>query len=267
MLSIGEFSRTCLVSVKTLRHYDRIGLLKPIYVDPSTGYRYYSQEQLKEMLYIQRLKRYGFPLEEIRTLLACPDTRILSSRLLQQREKLIQQKRAIEQTISELTAHLHNFERTGNIMGYQKGYKIQLTETPERYVLSCRQKMSVDDIGRYYGTLYERVPKEHVTPNGQTGIIYHDEEFDPKCSDMELIVGIREKEKADKVIPSQMCAMTIHKGPYSSMSDAYGALIPWIKENGYEISDAPYDIYIKTQFDSLAPEDWETEIYFPVKKK
>ena len=152
-------------------------------------------------------------------------------------------------------------------MGYQKNYEIQLTEAPARNVLACRQKMGVNDFGRYYSTLYERVPKEKVTPSGLTGAIYHDEEFNPECSDIELIVGIREKEKADKVMESALCAMTVHKGPYSSLADAYGALVSWIKENDYIENGAPYDIYVKTQFDSLAPEDWETEIYFPVKKK
>ncbi len=267
MLSIGEFSRICQVSVKTLHHYDRIGLLKPIRVDAFTGYRSYSRAQMEQMLYIQRLKRYGFSLGEIQEILSCSDERILFSKLLQQKEKLIQKKKEAEQTISELSAHLHDFERTGNIMGYQKNYKIQLTEAPARNVLACRQKMGVNDFGRYYSTLYERVPKEKVTPSGLTGAIYHDEEFNPECSDIELIVGIREKEKAEKVMESALCAMTVHKGPYSSLADAYGALVSWIKENDYIENGAPYDIYVKTQFDSLAPEDWETEIYFPVKKK
>ena len=267
MLSIGEFSKICQVSVKTLHYYDRIGLLRPVRVDAFTGYRYYSQEQMEQMLYIQRLKRYGFLLEEIRELLACTDAHMLASRLLQQKERLKQKKMETEGILSELTAHLQDFERTGNIMGYQKGYEIRLTETPARNVLACRQKMGVNDFGRYYSTLYERVPKEKVTPNGATGAIYHDEEFDPTCSDVELIVGIREREKADKVMESQLCAMTIHKGPYSSLSDAYGALVSGIKENGYTADGAPYDLYVKTQFDSLAPEDWETEVYFPVKEK
>ena len=43
MLSIGEFSKICKVTVKTLRYYDRIGLLKPVHVDDMTGYRYYSR--------------------------------------------------------------------------------------------------------------------------------------------------------------------------------------------------------------------------------
>ena len=62
MLQVGEFSKICAVSVKTLHHYDRIGLLRPESVDPVTGYRYYSTEQIDRMLYIQRLKRYGFSL-------------------------------------------------------------------------------------------------------------------------------------------------------------------------------------------------------------
>ncbi len=267
MLSIGEFSRICLVSVKTLHYYDRIGLLKPKKVDAFTGYRYYSRQQMEQMLFIQRLKRYGFSLEEIRELLSCTEERILSSKLLQQREKLIQKRKEIEQAIIELSAHLKDFERTGDIMGYQKGYEIQLTKAPERIVLSCRNQMGVNDFGKYYSTLYERVPKEKITPNGLTGAVYYDEEFNPERSDIELIVGIREREKADKVMESCLCAMTVHKGPYSSLPDAYGALTAWIAENGYEENGAPYDIYTKTQFDSLEPKDWETEVYFPVKKR
>ena len=60
MLQIGEFSKICQVSVKTLHHYDKIGLLAPAEVDRFTGYRYYCIEQIDRMNYIQRLKRYGF---------------------------------------------------------------------------------------------------------------------------------------------------------------------------------------------------------------
>lgn len=44
-----------------------------------------------------------------------------------------------------------------------------------------------------------------------------------------------------------------------------GAVVAWIQENGYECNGAPYDIYTKTGFDSLAMEEWETEVYFPVR--
>ncbi len=38
-------------------------------------------------------------------------------------------------------------------------------------------------------------------------------------------------------------------------------------ENGYEYAGAPFDLYIKAQFNTASPEDWETEVYFPVRKK
>lgn len=265
MFAVGEFSRVCQVSVKTLHHYDRIGLLKPVRVDRYTGYRYYSQQQVEQMLLIQRLKRYQFSLEEIRELLNCAEERVLFSKLLKQKEKLREQKRETELIISELSSHLQNFERTGDIMGYQKEYEIEVKETPARAVLSCRQKMGVDEFGKYYSTLYERVSKEKVTLNGVRGAVYYDEEFNHECSDIELIVGIREEEKADKIMESTLCAMTIHRGGYSTLSEAYGAVVAWIRENGYECNGAPYDIYTKTGFDSLAMEEWETEVYFPVK--
>ena len=41
----------------------------------------------------------------------------------------------------------------------------------------------------------------------------------------------------------------------------------WIGENGYRCSGAPYEFYLRTQFDGLSPEDWETEIFFQIEKK
>lgn len=266
MFAVGKFSKICQVSVKTLHHYDRIGLLKPVKVDGVTGYRYYGEHQIKEMLLIQRLKRYGFPLEEIRELLNSTDERTFFLKLLKQKKQLELKMKETSLVIHEMSAHLSSMERTGDIMAYQKEYEISVKEVPERAVLAYRAKMGVEEFGKYYSVLYERVPREKVTPNGITGAVYYDEEFDSNCSDIELIVGVREKEKADKMMERALCAVTIHKGSYSTLSDAYGALMTWISENGYECSGAPYDIYVKTGFDSLPVEDWETEVYFPVKK-
>ena len=109
--------------------------------------------------------------------------------------------------------------------------------------------------------------KEHLTPDGVRGAVYYDDEFNPERSDIELVVGIREREKADQLRKGELCTMTVHKGGYSSLPDAYGALTAWIEEHGYAWDSAPFELYIKTQFDSLTPEEWETEVYFPVREK
>ena len=69
MFKIGDFSKLIQVSVKKLRYYDEIGLLKPVQVDRFTGYRYYSFEQLPRLNRILALKDLGLSLEQIVQLL------------------------------------------------------------------------------------------------------------------------------------------------------------------------------------------------------
>lgn len=267
MLQIGQFSKVCQVSVKTLHHYDKIGLLAPAEVDRFTGYRYYKTDQIDDMNYIQRLKRYGFSLDEIQHLITISDEKELVQALRQQKEQLKRKKQEMDMILNELQTHISLFERTGDIMTYQKGYTIEIKNSPAMNVLARRSRMGVDEFGKYYGTLFERVPKECVTPTGLNGARYYDKEFDRESSDIEVFIGIREKDKADEVMKPCECAMTVHHGGYSTLSEAYGAVVTWISENGYEIAGAPFDLYIKTQFDSLPPEEWETEVYFPIRRK
>ena len=120
MLQIGEFSRICQVSVKTLHHYDKIGLLVPAEVDQVTGYRYYQVEQIDSMNYIQRLKRYGFSLEEIQQIITLSDEKEISRLLRQQRDKLKREQQEKATILNELQTHISIFERTGDVMTYQK---------------------------------------------------------------------------------------------------------------------------------------------------
>ena len=69
MLKIGEFSRLSQVTVKTLHHYDDIGLLKPAEIDQFTGYRYYSVDQLARIHRIMALKDLGLSLDQIAIML------------------------------------------------------------------------------------------------------------------------------------------------------------------------------------------------------
>lgn len=267
MLSIGEFSRACQVTVKTLRHYDKIDLLKPAYIDEHSGYRYYETEQVPQLLLIQRLKRYGFSLAEIQRLLFTKDKCLLAAKLSAQKNILEQQLAQVGIIVHELEQHLADFERTGDIMSYQNKYQIILKETEDLAVIGYRQQMSVDDFGQAYSKLFERVAKEHCQPTGPVMTFYHDRVFDPDNSDIEVAVPVAAAQ-ADRVISGSLCAVTIHHGAYSSMADAYGALTAWIDDNGYEVIAAPYDIYWKNHQNGVNNvEQWETEIRFPIGKK
>jgi DNA-binding transcriptional MerR regulator len=69
LLSIGRFARVSGLTVKALRHYDDIGLLRPAYVEDSTVYRYYTLAQARDAEAIRRLRSLDVPLEDVTELL------------------------------------------------------------------------------------------------------------------------------------------------------------------------------------------------------
>ena len=106
---IGEFSRLGRVTVRTLRHYEKIGLLKPGIVDMWTGYRYYGPDQLQKLLSIVQLKQLGFSLAEITELYEndthYPDIRALESKIRACEEELQTLKARHAQLKSLVAAH------------------------------------------------------------------------------------------------------------------------------------------------------------------
>ena len=72
-LAIGDFSRATHLNIKTLRHYHRIGLLEPADVDPGTGHRRYTTDQIATAQVIRRFRSLDMPLEEIQSVIAAPD--------------------------------------------------------------------------------------------------------------------------------------------------------------------------------------------------
>ncbi len=73
LMSIGRFARLTGLTVKALRHYDELGLLRPAAVDPETGYRSYSSAQLGQAEAIRLLRRLEVPLDDVATLVATDD--------------------------------------------------------------------------------------------------------------------------------------------------------------------------------------------------
>ncbi len=267
MISIGQFSKICAVSVKTLRHYDKIGLLKPDMVDEWTNYRYYNESQLESMLIINRLKRYGFSLTEIKSFLDSGNKRALFLKLKQHAEEIKAEIGHKEMLLKEINNIIENFERTGEIMDYQSNYEISVSESEKIFIISSRQKMSVDEFGKYYGRLFEKASKENIRPKGIVLAIYHDKEWNENSSDIEVGIGIADESKADGFVGGCLCATTIHKGSYANLSEAYASVVKWINKSEYEIAAPPYEIYRISGFDDIPVQDWETDIYFPVKKK
>lgn len=264
MLSIGQFSRACHVSFKTLRHYEKVGLLLPTRVDDWTGYRYYDEALIDTMLLIQRLKRYGFSLVTIGRIIADPATG--PEALRRQREIVAAQVQQQTLVLHELDQHLAAMERTDDIMAYQPEYTITLQEVPEQPIFSHRQRMSLEDYDSAIGRLYEEAARQHIAPEGPPMTIYHGEAFDPEDMDMEQAFPVQRQEDATRVLPGGLMAVTIHQGSYAHLADAYGAMTRWLAGQRLEPDGAPYEIYRQGPGQG-DPQAWRTEIFFPVRRK
>lgn len=94
IFSIGEFSRLTRVTVKMLRHYDKIGLLIPSFVNAASGYRYYRAEQLPRLNRMIALKDLGFSLEDIAKLLDAGTIDTDAAALLTRRRIVLEQSLA-----------------------------------------------------------------------------------------------------------------------------------------------------------------------------
>ncbi len=102
MYSIGEISKIVKVSVDTLRYYDQIDLLKPHHIDDNNRYRYYSEEQVRALLFILEMKQYGFSLDAIRELFHSQDEARIQTALANRLQELQMENEQTSRTIRHL---------------------------------------------------------------------------------------------------------------------------------------------------------------------
>ncbi len=267
MISIGEFSRICGVTTRTLRHYDSIGLIKPLKVDESSGYRSYALEQLRQMLLINRLKSYGFSLEEIAGLLTSGDNDLLAEKIAQKSLEARRKSEEYQRLEWQMERDLMQMKKGFDIMAFIDQIEVTLSEVEERHILHSRQRMRVDDYCRYIGGLFGLAQHEGLRPVGAPMSIYHDREFDPADNDTEVALPVERSCEHTRVLAGGLCATALCSGPYSNLPNAYARLLEWTQENGYVLASAPYEQYEKGPMEAESPEEFVTRIYFPLQKK
>lgn len=273
MLSIGEFSKICEVSTKTLRYYAEIGLMTPDEINPKNGYRYYSIRQLKKMLLINRLKSYHFSLEEIKAILELetdnPEEKLLLA-LYDQRSEIQEKLNALEYTLQQMSDDISTLEKGIPIMSSLDHIEVQLVETRVMNILYLRRMMSSADYapgyGEYFNRLYERIAAEKLTLLGTPLTIYHILESSPVGYDTEFAIPVGEKVKETRDLPGGLCAKSVLKGSYSELTSVYARLREWVESAGYELVNSPYEVYVTDPYRTTVPKDNVTEVYFPVKK-
>ena len=134
MLKIGDFSKLSRVSVRMLRHYDDIGLLRPAYIDRFTDYRYYSETQLPTVCRITALKDMGFRLADICRILSFYDDRTrLDECLAGQQAALETMAAEVEQKLRLLDSARRRLRKEDTMQ-----YNVTVKTLPQRYAACVR---------------------------------------------------------------------------------------------------------------------------------
>jgi DNA-binding transcriptional MerR regulator len=255
MFKIGDFSRLGQVSVRMLRHYDDLGLLKPAQVDQFTDYRYYTIEQLPRLNRILALKDLGVSLEKIAELLQKDLPLVALQELLRSKQTdLYQQIQNDQARLNRLSARLYQLEQEGQ----PSAYDVIIKSVPAYYIASARQIVpTVADMPKYRGIpieqLYSWLKHKNIMAVGNEIVLYHLSEYTETNIDMEFAVAIPEPTKltSDPIrdiivrqLPTTEVASTFHSGMIHDITQAVAALFTWIGVNGFASSGAIREIHL-----------------------
>ncbi len=263
MLKIGEFSKLAMLTVKTLRFYEKEGLLTPARVDEWTGYRYYETEQLSQAANIKQLRQLDFSVEEIKAHLQGGS---LDAALRQKAAEL--QKKQLE--IGRKLSRIH-YLLGDKAMNYQAIIK-QIPETivySEERVLKAYSDVSmlvlssatecrrlnpgIECVKPDYG-FCEYLDGEHMETDMRV-----------RYSQAVTKLGIGNERIQFRVLPATKAICIYHKGAYDDLGEAYAFIMKYAEANGYQAAGFARECYIDGIWNKENQADWLTEIQLPVK--
>ena len=269
-LQIGEFSRLCGVTIKTLRHYEKLGLLIPEHIDRYSGYRYYSVGQMQKMGAIRELKSLGFSLVEIVDLYKqdthYPDPAMLVTKIASTEQQLAQLQTRHTQLLAILNARKkHDKMEKFTIQTLPSctvaSYKGSIRNYSELGSLCC------EVIGPEMARLGCECPEPGFCFTRELG-----NEYKPESIDIEYCERVKEAKVDSELIhfyelPLVETAICYkHYGPYERLVDAYAEVFAYAEKEGYTILESPRAVYIDGIWNQENPDLWLTIIQLPVKK-
>lgn len=272
MIRIGDFSKLSQVTVKALRLYDEMGLLKPVVVDTFTSYRYYEFNQLPRLYRILALKDLGLSLEEIGSVL---ENDVSVDQL---RGMLALRQAEIRQRMREDEARL---ERVANWLEHLKEeqpmsvHAVVLKTVESFKVASMRGVVpQPPDQNVLWDEVIAFMERHKARMAGAPFAIYHDPDFREKDWDIEVCQPIFEAvPSSDKVtvydLPRvETMACVVHHGSFATLPTAYDSLAKWIDENGYSIAGPAREINLRLPDKPGDQNDPNTvnEVQYPVEK-
>lgn len=273
MFKIGEFSRLSRVSVRMLRHYDKLGLLAPDAIDPENGYRLYSVGQLRRANKITTLRDMGFLVEDIKRLVELDDEgfvreldlheeRILSD--IEQGERRLADVRSLRDAVVDGSAGLD--------------FEVSLKAVPSYEVIALRMALSSYDEERRAWEALGSFVKEHDVPVSDPYVEFCEfdsqSEADEEGVTVEVAVAVDELREGEGPVRfyrtdalSQVASIMVY-GPYENIAPVYTAFAQWLEGHPlYEMAGNTREIAHRGCWNTEDPSEYVTEFQIPVHRR
>jgi DNA-binding transcriptional MerR regulator len=264
LLVIGDFARATQLSVKTLRHYHESGLLEPAEVDPQTGYRRYTADQISTAQIIRRFRDLDMPLNEIQEVLAAPD--------LQTRKDLI---------AAHLSRLESNLARTQNAVASLRDLLEHPASSPriEHRNIDAAASAAIaevvdvkDALSWYQGALGElraTLAAQRLKAAGPAGGIFSNALFSDGLGTATIFMpcggAVRSMRRVRPLlVPAIEVAVIVHAGSHADIDLAYGALARYVAQHTLAVEGAMREYYVVGPHDTTDESAWRTEIGWPI---
>lgn len=269
LLPIGMFSRASSVSVKALRAYHEAGILVPARVDPRTGYRAYTVDQLTDAAIVVRLRALDVPLDQVRRVLQARDPAVTRAVLDAHRATMEARLATTERIVAELHSTAAPVAHT----------PVHVRREPARLTLCVRGEVPPDGFGPYLERTFTELGVALVEAgalvDGPAGALYRAELPDDAPEPVEAFVPIAEAclvppgAAARGVVlgevPEATVAVLVHVGGYGSIGETYRALGAWVARHAEPApGERVREWYVVGPGDGADPAGFRTEIGWPI---
>lgn len=270
LMPIGRFARLSGLTVKALRHYAEIGLLEPAWVDPDTGYRWYSLVQARAAEAIRRLRRLAVPLDEIRALVGAGDE-VVRERLLAHRAWLEGQAVETRRILVELQRLIDGEEELVPESVRIK-FELSIQEVAEQRFVAVTEDTHSDAMGTIVPRAIDEVRAYlaglRVEPSGPPICIcpFADDEGRLQTQigwPVAAEVPGRGRIEAT-TLPAVRALVLKHTGPYEELSRSYRLMSEAMELHDLTPAGAPRELYVTDPDDVPDQNDHETVIVWPI---
>ena len=265
----GEFAAIHGISKQTLIFYDKIGLIKPAYVDDSNRYRYYSAKQMEVLDTISMLKEVGMPLAEIREYM---NERSINGAILmleKEKEKLTEKIKKEKRINRRIKAKIEQLKEAAEISGTDT-VRYEFQEKRYLYAEDVKAPYTLFDTDIAIKIMFEEASREKIEHNYQIGSMIPLENINcKKFTEASKAYTVMEKPVESKrciVADAGLYAVFYHRGAYADTPGTYVRAIENIKKDGYVLSGNSFEDSIVDNLTAGNEEDYLTKISIPVKK-